>query len=365
MRDNERGAVLLHVLTGLIVFVGISALGLDIGVMWAARSGAQTAADAGAMAGAISRAWDDPDDPPAVGGIAYNAMIAAAQRNKIWGDVPGSFVINWARPNGVPAFIDGKFAHIEVFKNGENGSTRVPTYFMQILGISTQGVKAYATAVAAYANGTNCMRPWMVPDKWQEITAPATSFNGSDVYTPPDDRGLGGTGYTIADKGTIITFHPGDPHAAISPSDYYDVDLSGRGGHAYQDDITNCSGVSVGLGTMLTVEPGGQVGPTKHGVQDLIAKDPYATWNGTEVVGSCCATSPRVIPIAMFNPAAFNLQDRQSGRFDLEVVNMMGFFMLGIDNGGNVQGVLMALPGELFSNITKRVTTVQKVILVR
>lgn len=365
MRDNERGAVLLHVLTGLVAFIGLSALGLDIGVMWAARSSAQTAADAGAMAGAISRAWDDPDDPPATGGIAYNAMIAAAQQNKIWGDVPATFRIDWLRPNGVPAYIDGKFAHIEVYKNGEFGSSRVPTFFMKILGVDTQGVKAYATAVAAFGNGTNCIRPWMISDKWQEVTAPATSFNGSDVYTLPNDQGLGGTGYTIADKGTIVTFHPGDPKAAISPSDYYDVDLSGVGGKDYSTDISECSGVKVTLGSILTVEPGGKVGPTKKGVDDLVAEDPYATWNGSEVVGSCCGTSPRIVPIAMFNPVAFNAQDRQSGRFDLEVVNLMGFFVIGINGGGDVTGVLMATPGELFSSTVKRTTTVQKVILVR
>jgi Flp pilus assembly protein TadG len=43
----------------LFVFMGFSMFVTDLGALWLARGQAQNAADAGALAGAISRAFDD------------------------------------------------------------------------------------------------------------------------------------------------------------------------------------------------------------------------------------------------------------------------------------------------------------------
>jgi Flp pilus assembly protein TadG len=370
-RSRERGAILIHVATGLVALIAISAMSVDMGVLWAARSQAQSVADAGAMAGATARILADLDDPPLPNGVAYNAAVTTAQQNKIWGDVPTTFQVSWNRPTGVPTFIQGKFARVDVFRNGENGSTKLPTFFLNLVGVSSQGVKATATAVAAVANATNnCLKPWMIPDKWAEVTAPATDYNGADYYTPPDPvTGLGGTGYRVPqDIGTIVTLHPGSPSGAISPSDYYDMDLgNGNGGKVYRENIEGCSGVSASIGGQLTTQPGHDVGNTDKGVDGLVALDPGASWDGTKIVGSCCAISPRVVPISMFSPAEFASLDRTSGKFNLTIVNFLGFFVQS-RSGDNITGVLVSTAGELNPNgpqVGPGAAFLQKVVLVR
>ena len=54
---NERGAVLLQVAVALLALLALSGFVFDYGVMWVSRGQAQTAADAGALAGAISLAF--------------------------------------------------------------------------------------------------------------------------------------------------------------------------------------------------------------------------------------------------------------------------------------------------------------------
>ena len=53
-RSTERGAILIVVAVALLVLVGFSAIVVDYGILWVSRSQAQAAADAGALAGAIS-----------------------------------------------------------------------------------------------------------------------------------------------------------------------------------------------------------------------------------------------------------------------------------------------------------------------
>jgi hypothetical protein len=236
-----------------------------------------------------------------------------------------------------------------VYRNGEFGSTPLPTIFGKLLNITSQGVRATATAVAATANNSgNCLRPWMIPDKWAENTAPSDKFNGADVYAPPDPvTGLGGTGFKVPqDIGAIVTLHP-NTKDTIAPSDYFAVDLDGTGGANYRDNISRCSGVSVSIGDTLTSLPGNMAGPTKQGVGDLVGSDPGATWNGTAVVGSAYSVSPRIVPIAMFSAAEYSSMGYPSGRFDLHVVNILGFFVQSITNNADVTGVLISTPGEL------------------
>ena len=53
--------MLVHVAVAMIGLLAFSALSIDYGVMWTARRQAQNAADAAALAGAISLAFDNPD----------------------------------------------------------------------------------------------------------------------------------------------------------------------------------------------------------------------------------------------------------------------------------------------------------------
>ena len=59
---SERGAVIIHVAIALIALLGFTAVIVDYGAMWVARSQAQSAADAGALAGALTL-LEDPRKP--------------------------------------------------------------------------------------------------------------------------------------------------------------------------------------------------------------------------------------------------------------------------------------------------------------
>jgi hypothetical protein len=346
---DERGAILVHVVVALMMLIALSAFAIDFGLFWLARAEAQNSADAGAMAGAVALNYDGPIDTSDTGSPKQSAL-KATQINKVIDQPPAVDVANDIKfldcPDGTPS---PACIRVDVYRDNAHGNP-LPTWIGNLVGLTSQDTKATATAEAASGNATNCLRPWMIPDKWKEVTAPATTYNGSDVYIPPDPKtGLGGTGYTVAkDYGTVVTLKEGNPQQAISPGDYYPIDLTdSNGGDDYRTNIGTCRNQISAIGDKLWTEPGNMVGPTKQGVGDLVAEDPGASWNGKAVVGSAYAVSPRIVPVAMFSPAEFASLDRSSGKFQLTIVNILGFFVQSVSGGGDVTGVLISLPGDL------------------
>ena len=68
-------------------------------------------------------------------------------------------------------------------------SNALPTFFAQIMGITSQDVRATATAQVITGNAAECMKPWAVADKWDEhwedgkpSTAPWTPDDAFDKY---------------------------------------------------------------------------------------------------------------------------------------------------------------------------------------
>src|SRR5512132_3865225 len=84
---SEKGISLIHVALLLFVMMGLSMFVTDYGVLWLARGQAQNAADAGALAGAISLAFDNATDYSTTG-PAYLAANQAATTNNVFGSAP-------------------------------------------------------------------------------------------------------------------------------------------------------------------------------------------------------------------------------------------------------------------------------------
>ncbi len=59
---DERGMMLVYVGLGTMAFMSATMLALDVGNLMVARTQAQVAADAGALAGATAMAFDDFND---------------------------------------------------------------------------------------------------------------------------------------------------------------------------------------------------------------------------------------------------------------------------------------------------------------
>ena len=109
----------------------------------------------------------------------------------------------------------------------------------------------------------------MLPDKWEEKTAPPWDQNSTfDMYTkggallnPRDDYrpGTSGTGYKSTEKGTLITLKTNNG-SKVSPSAYNPWAIPGStGADDYRDAIANCRTGTMPTGQSLTLEPGNMV----------------------------------------------------------------------------------------------------------
>ena len=388
----EDGATLIHVALALLALMGLSVFVVDYGVMWAARRQAQNAADAGALAGAIARAFDAPEDDPGTGfpvdeDLVTEHATVAAQSNQVLG-AEGGVVVSWPCPAYAAG---GRCVRVDVHRDGTNDSAPVQTFFAQMFGIGSQPVRATATAWVATANATNCMRPFAVADKWIDNLNPALSPKkferwhkvGSDavewdpikdVYVPASSGGTG-TGYTVeADLGALVTLKRGNPNQTadnnVEPGWTLPVRLpDGDGGYVsgasdFNAAIKHCIGNPVRVGDYLPTEDGVMSGPTSQGVEtdadSLIKQDPTATWNSStnSVDGSCapsCAPfSPRIVPIAVFDMDEYQWRKAQNNWTDawepgvgpgtgafscpaggscIRVTNIIGFFVEHMSSG--------------------------------
>jgi Flp pilus assembly protein TadG len=385
LRNDESGAILIYVAIAILVLTALSAFVLDYGVMWMSRREAQNAADAGALAGAVARAYDETTDPPAAGGVAEQAAAQAATANLVFQSVPGA-VVTW----DCPSYVAGTgCVRVDVHRDGTNGSATLPTYFAPLFGISTQATLATATAQAAVANASDCLRPFAIPDKWVELNPTAGTWSSTsvfnryqmtgknkgtvltpaDTYTPPTDSGPG-SGFTIAaDYGSAVTLKFGNPNGSdpISPGWFLPVDIPraegpSTGGDRYRENIASCAGLRTAIGDYIPTETGAKIGPTKQGIGLLIAQDPNATWNTTtktvdnSCAPGCAAQSPRIIALPVFNPDTFQYSNATNnwtacpgGGTCVRIVNILGFFVQSISGSGDVSGYLVNVPGELES----------------
>jgi Flp pilus assembly protein TadG len=387
---TERGAVLVHVALALLALTAVSAFVFDFGVFWLSRREAQNSADAGAMGGAIALAYDNATDLT-VSGPAKSSALAMATTNHVWGEPPA------VDPNTditFPTCPDGTSTcvRVDVYRSAERGNP-LPMFFGHLVGLTTQNIRATATAESMVANATRCMKPWIIPDKWEEHypidpgtwdpeTSKFSTTTGSganvqplpdpDQYRPPTDPSM--TGFrasgTPNDIGIELTLKAGPPPeqaagGATEPGWVYPVRLNEDepGGAVYRDNIQHCSGDLIQIGDLLRNETGIMVGPTFQGVDPLIAADPTAHWVDPDgpggepghVEGSCMESascpppysqsptrSPRLITIPVFDTSEFQANP---GAAYLRVVNILGFF-LAERQGNTIHGYLTTFEGE-------------------
>ena len=101
----------------MFVLVAFNVFVLDYGVMWVAREQAQNAADAGALAGAVARSYDDLDPTPGPGGETAGIAKATAAANTVWNEAATADVESFDCPPGV----DGRCVRVDVYRDGTHG----------------------------------------------------------------------------------------------------------------------------------------------------------------------------------------------------------------------------------------------------
>jgi hypothetical protein len=153
--SSQRGAVLIHVAIALLGLLAFSAFVTDYGVMWVSRGQAQTAADAGALSGAIALAYDNATDFT----NARAKAQAIALRNLVFGqppDVQLTDITFPACPPGVPGPPD-TCVKVDTFRNQRTGGSPLPMFFGHLFGVTQQGVRATATAAIVSGTQTDCL----------------------------------------------------------------------------------------------------------------------------------------------------------------------------------------------------------------
>jgi len=357
--QDERGFSMVFVAVGLAAFLAATTLAIDVGMFMTARAQAQNAADAGALAGAVALAFDDFDNRTASGPAVQNA-IQTASANQVMARAvsvtPGDVTFP-NDPNGRPTWV-----HVEVFRTEARGNP-VATLMGTLLHRNWVDVRAMATAQAAPANAETCVKPFTIPDKWIEKQTgswdPDDTFDlydnkgrplaNPDVYIPSDQPGY--TGYNAErDKGTQLVLKAAQGEN-IAPSFYNPIAIgTSSGAEDYRWNIENCNTTVMGFGDPLVSEPGNMVGPTKQGVDALVAKDPDAYWDSTNNrVVSSMHPSPRVAIIPVYDPGYYAEGKHNSRNADLKVVNYIGFFIEGMQ-GNSVMGRITPVSGIMNGN---------------
>jgi len=325
---------LVFVAVGFMAMLSATTLAIDVGMFMNSRSQAQNAADAGALAGAVALALNDFNDRSSTG-PAVQSAINTARANLVGGQTVSVLPEDVTFPND-PGGRPTRVA-VHVFRTAAR-SNPVPTLMGTFFGVQQVDIDATATAEASPANAMTCVKPFMIPDKWQENNVPPnTTFNkydnhgvllsDADVYH--DANRADYTGYTTArDAGTLLTLRAGTS-GNISPSFYFSWKMPGdTGGSFYRDNIAHCNQSVMVWGTVIIQEPGNMVGPTVSGIQDLIDQDPGAYWDTSCVCvrGSAFPVSPRVFPIPLYDPDYY-AEGQAHGRVaDFRIANFLGFF---------------------------------------
>jgi Flp pilus assembly protein TadG len=357
---DEKGMTYVFVALGFLTFLGVSMLAIDVGMLMTARAQAQNSADAGALAGATALVLDDFNDRSATGPAVTNAIVTSTRNQVMAGNVS-------VQPSDVrflqnPAGLSNR-VQVTVYRTQARGnplSTMIARYF----GTPTAGVGAVATAEASPANAETCVKPFTIPDKWREMQTPpwdpSDTFDivdnkgrplaNPDIYIGPDDL-QNYTGYRAdRDKGLELILKA-DNGTKVAPSFYNPYDIPGSvGANDYRWNIGNCNTTLMHPGDLFSPEPGNMVGPTQQGINDLIARDPYAYWDTTNnKVVSRMNPSPRVAIIPLYDPVYYDTGKRNGRNASLKFVNYLGFFIEGM-NGGNVMGRITPVGGVIDKN---------------
>jgi hypothetical protein len=294
-RRSDRGVVITLVAVFMLAVIGaMAALSIDVVTLYTARSEAQLAADAAALAGArvLANSGMTSASSSAVGGNAVPLAIAVATQVAASSTVGGRTLNPGASPcvagqeicvnipQGGADFIANPQVTVQVQR------TDLPTFFARVFGQTTIAVKASATAEAynpTSLQGTGggpglpiaptCVKPWLLPN-----ISPTTAAAGGPIFTPAtgaiaDTTLLGwpGAGFTPTRLRTDCTnncvasplppaptawrYYPGttDPTGSFpAPSS---SSCTGCGGfNNYQLSIAGCVQTPIACNTTVTVD---------------------------------------------------------------------------------------------------------------
>lgn len=320
---NERGATTVMVALGMVMLLGFAVVAIDMSIVMLAKNQLQIAADAGALAGALTLGMTNGDQA-----AAENSAIEVAGLNVAVQDVRRPVVIG---PADV-TFPEATKIRVSTHRTIATGDP-ISLHFIDVLDPSynKKGEMTADAAAAVYpVSGTDCLKPWCFPDQWDDADGDSL-YDVGEFYDPVI------TGYKVPDDiGTQIVLKLRNSEKSPKMGWFYAIDFGAintgdpviTGADAYREWIATCEPYLISVGDQLQMEPGNMQGPTSQGIADLIALDPNAYFDvasGT-IMDSDFPTSPRVIKGTVFDPSV-GVQTDVNGRDYLTVVKIVVVFL--------------------------------------
>jgi hypothetical protein len=327
------------VTVSIVAMFAFAVLAIDGAILMTTRTQLHAAADAAALAGASGLIDGTESD-------AIDRAINFASYNKAYEVGSDPVIIG---PEDI-TFPEENVIRVTTHRTAATGDP-LRTFFLRVinpLSNNTSDMTAVAAAKAYDVCSSRCMKPWAIPDRWNDANENGVWDDG-EVYDPI------GTGYVApVDVGATIVLKVGNPQQAITSGIFYPVDFPPldnpdgesplTGGSWYENWISGCSPYVVGVGDRLQLEPGNMVGPTTHGMDDLVAQDPGAYWNaGSQTIeGSAFGLSPRIGLVPFFDPTL----PPDSGRNWVSVTKVGAFFIESVGPGSQVVGRFIQITSQ-------------------
>jgi len=376
---EERGATMIMVAVSMVMIFAFAVLAIDISLIQLAKNQLQNAADAAALAGAIEYAMTNGDPAAATAEAIEIAGLNLAVQTRQQAVGITATDVSFPAPNRV---------RVQTHRTEASGDP-VQLYFMRVINAASNNLgnmTAHATAEVLPIGGTNCLKPWMFPDRWEDSDSdhvydalePFTDLDGDgeydsgESYTDLNKNGVWNageyydeqvTGYRVPDhvgQTVILKFDNGSLNNFAPKEGWYQIIRFGPvnrggpncpGGDCYREWIPGCEPYMVMEGDTMEVEMGAKVGPTDQGLQELIARDPYAYYDAATgtIAGSAYPVSPRLIKAAVYDPTV-SIYDLGTGSTKyLTVKKIVVLFMESRTGSAEVLGrfMRMATQGEL------------------
>jgi hypothetical protein len=376
------------------------------------RSDAQRTADAAALAGAQDFLNGTPQAQKT--NALYHALEYASRNYVGWKYVDTSGVV--VTDSGARLVGNTPEAYVQVMPDTQKvrvfiRRSTTATWFGHMLGIDFVPITVKAAAQAVNAGTGKCVKPFAIPDMWNDPNDDINQANRLQDLNPnqgkksPEGWAWGAednysryqdphqadstrwTGWGSPfrngkvddfsdttywnDYGRPMVIKMSNPQTAPAPGFFYPWTMPydssnvaayngqspNNGAQWYKWNIANCNPVPVSIGTPVGQDttylnkPGNMIGPTKQGIDSLIAQDPNACWLpqpdpivghpghamagtvGKRVGGTCTDTytswqsSPRVMMVPLFDPAQISV-----GRTSLTFNNLALIFLEAQDN---------------------------------
>jgi Putative Flp pilus-assembly TadE/G-like len=340
---NRRGAALVIVAVALSAMLSMLALSIDLGMLYKTHVEAQRAADASALAGASVftelgiPAGDKVDSAEA-------RALVLAKANYMTGGLIDSAEVT------IQVIPDSEKVRVWVRRDS------VPTWFARVFGIKTVPIGAKAAAEATTNGTATCVKPFLIPDFWEEnsgddalhpnqiwdfptgeipnkpsscgTTWECWSYNSSagDRYARYDEPDATGLGSTFRDAETSyaspsqyrddyarpVMLYPSFPQYSPVPSNWYLWRIDCPGANCVRDAMTGCTTTPISVGQSIAKEqPGEARGAVQQGLEGWMAQDPTARFvetetsdaSGTYMTGNVVSDDPTMMGEA--NPRVF------------------------------------------------------------